>query len=121
MNTNKNAAIEAVLAAACLDELPLDLHALHKKQSRCGYDNPVNLKQFEASSIAASLRGLAAVTAVLHAGVEREHLKLSDWLQGGLLDAMHELTANAQYVLEAANSRADEDMAKKGGAACAIV
>ena len=116
MTSNKNAAQEVVMAAACLDELPLDLHALHKQQSQCGYDNPVNLKQCEVSSMAASLRGLIAVTAVLQAGMDGDCLTLSNWFKGGLLDAVHELAVNTQYTLEAANSRTEKELAKKGGA-----
>lgn len=116
MNARNNAAIEAVKAAACLDEQPVDLHDLYRQQSQGGYDKPVNLEQCEASSMAASLRGLVAVTAVLQAGIDGDCLTLSNWFKGGLLDAVHELAVNTQYTLEAANSRAEKELANKGGA-----
>ena len=117
MNARNNAAQAAVQAAACLDESPVDLHDLHRQQSQGGYDNPLNLERCEASSMAASLRGLIAVTAVLQAGMDTDCIKLGDWLKGGLLDAVHELATSTQYTLEAANSRAEKEIAKKGGAA----
>lgn len=69
----------------------------------------MNLEQCEASSMAASLRGLVAVTAVLQAGMDADYIKLGNWLKGGLLDAVHELAVSTQYTLEAANSRAEKE------------
>ncbi len=95
----------------CQEFVPIDLHDLHLQQSQGGYDNPLNLKQCEASSMAASLRGLIAVTAVLQAGMDTDCIKLGGWLKSGLLDAVHELAANTQYTLEAANSRTEKERA----------
>lgn len=95
----------------CQEFVPTDLHDLHRQQSQCDYDSPVGLCQREAASMAASLRGLIAVTAVLQAGMDSDRLTLSDWFKGGLLDAVRELAVNTQYTLEAANRRAEKERA----------
>lgn len=117
MKAQNNAAQVAVQAAACPDESPVDLHALYRQQSQCGYDNPLTLLQCEAADMAASLRGLIAVTAVLQAATDSDGVVLGDWIKGGLHDALHQLARDAQATLEHANTRTEKTLDKRKGGA----
>lgn len=111
MNARNNAAIEAVKAAACLDEQPFDMHREYQLNADCGYTRDLSLPACEAQSVAARLRGANAVTAILIAE-GAENVSLGGYLRGGLLDALHCLIGDAMAALEHAN-----DEASKGGAA----
>ena len=111
MNARNNAAIEAVKAAACLDESPVDLHHEYSLNAHCGYTRDLKLPACEAQSVAARLRGANAVTAILMTE-GTENVSLGGYLRGGLLDALHCLIGDAMVALEHAN-----DEASKGGAA----
>lgn len=71
------------MSAACLDEFPMDLHALQKLQSQFCYYNRVNLKQYEASDIARSQRGLIAVAVMPLTSSDSDRISLDYWLKGG--------------------------------------
>lgn len=111
MNARNNAAIEAVKAAACLDESPVDLHKEYNLNAHCGYARDLRLPESEAQSLASRLRGANAVTAILMTE-GAENVSLGGYLRGGLLDALHCLIGDAMAALEHAN-----DEASKGGTA----
>lgn len=111
MNARNNAAIEAVQAAACLDEQPFDMHREYQLNADCGYARDLRLPESEAQSLASRLRGANAVTAILMTE-GAENVSLGGYLRGGLLDALHCLIGDAMAALEHAN-----DEASKGGAA----
>ena len=92
---------------------PLDLHDLYRQQELCGYTSPITLHPCQAQSLASRLRGISAISGLLTAATNTETLKLGDWLQFGLLDALRSLAFDAQNDLDAANDRA----AKQEGAA----
>lgn len=92
---------------------PLDLHDLYRQYELCGYTSPITLHPSQAQSLASRLRGISAIGGLLTAATNTETLKLGDWLQFGLLDALRSLAFDAQNDLDAANDRA----AKQEGAA----
>ena len=91
---------------------PLDLHDLFRMQAVSGHDCSVTLPPYAIQSLMAHLRGVSAVTAVLTASMDKDAIQLSDWMNGGLLDAVRTLTEGASDILYKADERA-----KKGGAA----
>ncbi|WP_423459401.1 hypothetical protein [Ottowia sp. VDI28] len=85
---------------------PLDLHGLYNLQTEEGYDRCVTLPPFVAQSLAMHLRGIDAVVSVLSAARDTEALKLSDWMSGGLIDAVDALSSGARDILYQAAQRA---------------
>ena len=82
---------------------PLDLHELFQAQEACGYDFPLPANR--AQALASSLRGINANPAGLMADTG-EVMKLGNWLQGGLLEAVHRLAWDATVNMEHANDYA---------------
>lgn len=107
MTKQNNAAIEAVKAAACLDESPVDLHKEYNLNAHCGYARDLRLPESEAQSLASRLRGANAVTAILMTE-GAENVSLGGYLRGGLLDALHCLIGDAMAALEHANDEASK-------------
>lgn len=95
---------------------PLDLHDLYHSMEACGYTRDLTLPGSDAQNIAADLRGIRAITAVLIAGQDTEQLELSDWLSGGLVDAIHRLAWSASTSIEKANNRAKNEQQQGGRA-----
>lgn len=95
---------------------PLDLHDLYHSMNACGYTRDLTLPAGQVEDIAADLRGIRAITAVLIAGQDTEQLELSDWLSGGLVDAIHRLAWSASTSIEKANNRA-KNKQQQGGQA----
>ena len=93
---------------------PLDLHAMYRQQASCGYTRSLLLGPHTVQIIAARLRGISAIGAVLTAATDEESLAISGWMRGGLVDAVRYLAADAHADLERANERA---AALEGGAA----
>jgi hypothetical protein len=86
------------------DEVPLlDLHALYLHVSTCGYNTDRHLLSHQAASIAARLRGISAVAAVLTAEGSPEDLDLGDWIRHGLIEAIAALADSANSVLARAD------------------
>ncbi len=111
MTTKKNA---DMAGASVSDEpAPLDLHELYHQQSERGYTRTLTLYPCQVQSIAARLRGITAITAVLIAGDDSETLELGSWIRPGLIEAVHALARNATSTLYSAN----ESAIKEGGAA----
>ena len=93
---------------------PLDLHGLYQQQKACGYTRSLLLTPSTVQNIAARLRSISAIGAVLAAGTDEELLAVGNFIQGGLIDAINILACDASYELE----RADEHAAAlEGGAA----
>lgn len=110
MNARNNAAIEAVKAAACLDESPMDMHQQYHLNTHCGYTRDLRLPESEAQSLASRLRGANAVTAILMTE-GTENVSLGGYLRGGLLDALDCLIGDAMTALEHANDEASKEEA----------
>ncbi|MNS50468.1 hypothetical protein D3C72_831180 [compost metagenome] len=91
------------------DEKALDLHDVYNQNSECGFPKELLLSHGSAALIAARLRGINAVSAVLIAGNARDNLDLSDWMRGGLIEAIHALAEDAYGALEH-----DKELAQKG-------
>ena len=91
---------------------PLDLHDLCDTQTACGFTNDLTLSAREVQAVTARLRGITAISALFIAAGDSEALKLGEWMQGGLTEALHALAEDAHSVLEWRNEKA-----KKGGAA----
>lgn len=92
--------------AACAQEsTALDLHAQYLQQSACSYSQPLALHAHQAQQLAASLRGITAITAVLMAE-EEDVLHLGNWLRAGLIDAVHTMARSATDELEAIHEHA---------------
>ena len=93
---------------------PLDLHAMYRQQASCGYARSLLLGPHTVQSIAARLRGISAIGAVLTAATDDESLAIGEWMHAGLLDALRHLAADALTDLERANNCAS---VLEGGAA----
>ena len=85
---------------------PLDLYAMYRQQASCGYTRSLLLGPHTVQSIAARLRGISAIGAVLTAATDDESLVIGEWMHSGLLDALRSLAADANADLERANKRA---------------
>ena len=93
---------------------PLDLHAMYRQQASCGYTRSLLLGPHTVQIIAARLRGISAIGAVLTAATDDESLAIGEWMHAGLLDALRHLAADALTDLERANNCAS---VLEGGAA----
>lgn len=113
MSTKTNADLAGVSVPGD-EQSPLDLHDLYHQQEAAGYSRDLTLPSHVVQSLAQSLRGINAVTAVLIAG-DNETLRLGDWLRGGLIEAANALSWSMSNDLERANEHAAR--AQKGGAA----
>lgn len=111
MTSKKNAAQVAAQAEPCqdFDEQPLNVHATYQQQSDCGYVRALTLNPHEVQSITARLRGISAISALFIAAGDREALKLGEWMEGGLNDALHALAEDAYSILEHRNSCAQKE------------
>lgn len=85
---------------------PLNLHAMYRQQASCDFTRSLLLMPDTVESIAARLRGISAIGAVLTAATDDESLVIGEWMHGGLLDALRYLAADAHAALEHANERA---------------
>lgn len=85
----------------------LDLHDAYTKTAVCGYTRDLILDKHQAQAMAARLRGIACITAVLM--TEGTETELGEWMRGGLVEAVHALTSDTQDILERVNSRAEKE------------
>ena len=74
------------------------LHDVYQQQAECGYDKDLLLPRFTLQSIAARLRGISAISAVLLAG-EGADVSLGDWMRPGLIEAVGVIAEDAQRIL----------------------
>lgn len=95
---------------------PLDLHDLSQSLHAAGYNNALTLNPMQVQNMAASLRGIGAITAVLIAGNDTDELKLGEWMRGGLIDAIDQLAFCIAADLEQANDRANTAQQEGGRA-----
>lgn len=107
MNAQNNAARVAVPAEPCqdVDEQALDVHALFQERATCGYDRDLTLAAHEVQYITARLRGIGSISALLIAAGDRNEMKLSEWMESGLTEALHALAEDAQSILDSSNER----------------
>lgn len=98
----------ASIGASAPTPAQLDLHRIYREQVACGYTHTLTLSPQQAQSLAARLRGIAAITGVLIAASTdyEDAPTLGNWLQGGLLDALGSLAFDAQDDLELASELA---------------
>ncbi len=78
-----------------------------------GYDRGLALHPQQVQSIAARLRGISAIAAVLMVAGDPEDMQLGDRIHMGLVEAIEALTSDAASVLD----RADEHASSQRGAA----
>ena len=106
MQTTEQQAQAAIKSDNEAQATPLNLHAMYHQQASCGYTRSLLLVPHTVQSIAARLRGISAIGAVLTAATDDESLVIGEWMHGGLLDALRHLAADAHADLEHANERA---------------
>lgn len=106
MQTTEQQAQAAIKSDNEAQATPLNLHAMYRQQASCGYTRSLLLVPHTVQSIAARLRGISAIGAVLTAATDDESLAIGEWMHAGLLDALRHLAADAHAALEHANERA---------------
>lgn len=94
------------------DGKTFNLHDLYLRNSACGYPEKTLLPLGSAAKVAARLRGINAVSAVLIAGSDEGDIELGAWMRGGLAEAIHALAEDAFNELERC-----KEWTEKGGAA----
>ena len=85
---------------------PLDLHLEYRTQRSCGFLVDLTLRCTEVQSIAIRMRGITSIAAVLQAADVVDVCTLSDFMRGGLIDAVDALAEDVQNLLHKANDRA---------------
>lgn len=97
-------------AAAVFQEVdePVNLHDLYQRNKACGYSDDLTFSVSEVQSIATRLRGVKAISALMIATINREEFSVSEYIQSGLVEAMHALTSDVQDSLERRNSAIQE-------------
>jgi hypothetical protein len=96
-----------------VDDARIDLHNVYQQLADCGYDRDLLLPRFAVQSIAARLRSINAISAILLAG-ESQYASLGCWMRGGLIEAVGVIAEDTQRILEERNEYARE--AEKGSA-----
>ena len=114
MQTTEKQAQAAIKSDSEAQATPLNLHDMYHQQASCGYTRSLLLGPHTVQSIAARLRGISAIGAVLTAATDDESLAIGEWMHAGLLDALRHLAADALTDLERANNCAS---VLEGGAA----
>lgn len=84
----------------------LDVQRAYKSAAECGYHRDLLIASNQAQGLAARLRGIASITAVLM--TDGTDMDLGEYLRGGLVEAVHMLADDAAGVLEGINSRAEK-------------
>lgn len=87
------------------EDQPLNIHELYRMTAVCGYDRDLTLMKWQAGEIAARLRGVDSITALLMAEGD---FVLSSWMRNGLLEAIHALNSDTRAQLERINERAEK-------------
>lgn len=90
------------------DDSPLDLHAEYQLIQECGFANALELNVREAQDIAARVRGISALAAVLLATECTNLCNLGKPMRFGTLEALHILAGDVESKLHQANNRAHE-------------
>ena len=106
MQTTEKQAQAAIKSDSEAQATPLNLHDMYRQQASCDFTRSLLLTPNTVQSIAARLRGISAIGAVLTAATDDESLVIGEWMHGGLLDALRHLAADAHAALEHANERA---------------
>lgn len=86
----------------------VNLHEIYQQNSACGFNRALHLCTDDVQSITSRLRGIRAITALLIATANSEAVDMSEWMRGGLVEAVHVLTGDAHTILERANERVEE-------------
>lgn len=89
-----------------VDEENFSLHAACQDAAECGFSRALTLHPQDVQKVAARLRGVVAIGALLTA--DTVQFDLGDWLRGGLAEAVRALATDAQTVLEKANTDAQK-------------
>ena len=106
MQTTEQQAQTAIKSDNEAQATPLNLHDMYRQQASCDFTRSLLLVPHTVQSIAARLRGISAIGAVLTAATDDESLAIGEWMHAGLLDALRHLAADAHAALEHANERA---------------
>ena len=106
MQTTDKQAQAAIKSDNEAQATPLNLHDMYRQQASCDFTRSLLLVPNTVESIAARLRGISAIGAVLTAATDDESLVIGEWMHSGLLDALRSLAADANADLERANKRA---------------
>jgi len=88
------------------EEQNFNLHAACQDAAECGFSRALTLHPKDVQKVAARLRGVVAIGALLTA--DTVQFDMGDWLRGGLAEAVWALATDAQNVLEKANTEAQK-------------
>lgn len=95
-------AIQTVNQAA--EEQNLNLHAACRDAAEHGFSRNLSLYPHEVQKVAARLRGVVAISALMTA--DTVQFDIGDWLRGGLSEAVRALAEDAMGVLEEVDHKA---------------
>jgi hypothetical protein len=76
----------------------LDMHGAYRTAHECGFGSDLLLKTQTAGDIAARLRGISGITAVLM--TDRLDVDLGDYVRGALIEAVNALSNDCANDLE---------------------
>ena len=76
----------------------LDLHSAYLMAHECGFDRELTLGSHRASNIAARLRGISGITAVLM--TDKIDVELGDYIRAALIEAVSALANDCANDLE---------------------
>lgn len=88
------------------DNDQLDMHRAYQRAAECGFTKDLLLHSSQAQNIAARLRGIDAITAVLM--VDDGAIDVGEFIRGGLIEAVRALADDANSMLESINTRAQK-------------
>lgn len=87
-------------------EQPIDMHAMYRMQTEAGFECGIQMHAHQVQSMAERMRAIVAVSAVLVSMSDKDMFKVSSWMQGGLVDAIHVIASDAEHELERMHERA---------------
>ncbi|MBA4263789.1 MAG: hypothetical protein C0453_01795 [Comamonadaceae bacterium] len=95
------------MAKATVNQAPedtgeFDLHEAYQLAQECGFERDLILRSDQVQQIAARLRGISSISAVLI--TDTVDVKLGDYLRGGLVEAVNALANDTAEILEVVNS-----------------
>lgn len=86
------------------EEENFNLHAACRDAAEHGFSRNLTLHAHEVQKVAARLRGVVAISALLTA--DSVQFDIGDWLRGGLAEAVRALAEDARDVLEEIDHKA---------------
>ena len=79
---------------------PVDIHAQYMHHSVGGFEYALLLRPVCVQSLAANLRGIRAIVAVLSVESGSGDIELGEWIRSGLVDAIDALALSSSAILD---------------------